>query len=91
MSALNRLKFVAILLTMLAFETAVVRAAIGRTTRGLKAARTLQGRDPESFRVLRDGAAIVLTGNGDRAVLYAVYDFLEQDLSLYEKENGKIL
>ena len=40
----------------------------------------LGGVDPETFIVRVDGDRLVLAGAGDRATLYAVYDFLEQDL-----------
>lgn len=55
------------------------RLLIGDTEAGRSLA-PIDGAEPETFVVRVVGDDLVLRGAGDRATLYAVYDFLEQDL-----------
>lgn len=57
-----------------------VRLLIGGTSQGRRAREALAGMDPDSFVVKTMGENLVLVGATDRATLYAVYDFLENDL-----------
>jgi len=55
------------------------RLLIGNTQAGRSIA-PIEGDEPEAFLVRTDGDDLVLRGASDRGTLYAVYDFLEQDL-----------
>jgi hypothetical protein len=55
------------------------RLLVGNTATGRSVA-PIDGGEPETFVVRTDGDDLVLRGASDRATLYAVYDFLEQDL-----------
>ncbi|MFH1919187.1 MAG: DUF4838 domain-containing protein [Planctomycetota bacterium] len=56
------------------------RVLIGRTAIGEQALNELVSDDTDAFLVKRTGDALVLAGRSQRATLYAVYDFLEDDL-----------
>ncbi len=56
------------------------RILVGRTLEGEPVREALAGEDPEAFAVRTVGDDLVLVGASDRGTLYAVYDFLEQDL-----------
>ena len=53
---------------------------VGRTEAGEPVRAGLGTDEPEAFAVRTVGDDLVLTGASDRGTLYAVYDFLEQDL-----------
>lgn len=55
------------------------RLLIGNTEAG-QAIAPIEGDEPEAFVVRTRGNDLVLRGASDRGTLYAVYDFLEQDL-----------
>jgi len=56
------------------------RLWIGATSPGKEVRPALAARDPEAFLVRTLGEDLLLVGATDRATLYAVYDFLEQEL-----------
>lgn len=56
------------------------RLLVGGTSPGLQVRRALGDADPDTFVVRTVGDDLVLVGASDRGTLYAVYDFLEQDL-----------
>ncbi|MDP6775991.1 MAG: DUF4838 domain-containing protein [Candidatus Latescibacteria bacterium] len=56
------------------------RLLIGSTKPGREAKDGLGQGDPESFVVRRQGSDLLLVGASDRSTLYAVYDFLEDDM-----------
>lgn len=55
------------------------RLLIGNTDAG-RSITPIEGDEPETFVVRADGDDLVLRGATDRGTIYAVYDFLEQDL-----------
>lgn len=57
----------------------VPRIFIGNT-RYSQAPRELEGMDEDAFIIKRDWQDLVISGATDRATLYAVYDFLENEL-----------
>jgi hypothetical protein len=57
-----------------------VRLLVGATAAATETRQALAGDDPESFVVRTVRGDLLLSGATDRATLYAVYDFLEQEL-----------
>ena len=56
------------------------RLLVGATSFGEQAMQSLSDEDPETFVVRRLGDDLLLAGLTERATLYAVYDYLEDDL-----------